>query len=183
MRLKLWWIIMSLAMTLAFIPASVDASYPAEAGKFVTDQWIVDTLKFIMENDFRLDPTRIEVSSQNGLVTLEGTVFTEFEKAHAELLATGVLGVRGIINDLLVVQPLDEDLALMKQVRWEILQHPLLNVSHLNVSVRGGMVQLHGIVFDARQKAMIDQVVQWLPGAKRITNHIVVLPAVSGNVR
>lgn len=177
MKQKLLFVLIGLlgvTLILAMTPISAYASFPTGKGM---DEWIVATSKFLLENDNRLDPSRIEVSSNNGQISLRGTVMTDFEKAHAERIVAGVPGVKAVSNELRVVPPLDGDLALAKQVRSELLQHPLVKISALKVLAKEGSVQLYGFVQDSEQRLLIDQVIRSIPGIRSVQNQIVVLPA------
>ncbi len=89
----------------------------------------------------------IEVDVDVGLVTLSGTVPTLWQKSRAEELATEVVGVVGIENQLAVVPTediLDETIA--ENIIHTIDRKAAVDVADVNVRVRDGVVTLSGTV-------------------------------------
>jgi osmotically-inducible protein OsmY len=70
----------------------------------VDDQALLGVLERVSGADYALVDTPIGVSFDDGVATLTGEVNSAFEREHAEEVAAEVLGVRGLINGL-VVQP------------------------------------------------------------------------------
>lgn len=58
-----------------------------------------------LDNDRRIDPRMIEVSVDDGDVTLHGSVFQRYERRIAEDIADDVPGVRHVRSDLRVHEP------------------------------------------------------------------------------
>lgn len=70
----------------------------------MTDDEIYDTVTQLFAADDRIDPTYIELSVNNGVVHLEGSVSTQEEKEMAESLLDDIEGIQSVINDLEVVE-------------------------------------------------------------------------------
>jgi hypothetical protein len=70
----------------------------------VTDEELVELVGDTLENDERVDATYIEVSAENGIVFLEGTVATGEEVEMAESLLDDIEGIQAVQNNLLVVE-------------------------------------------------------------------------------
>ncbi len=69
------------------------------------DSAITSNIQAKLFNDPVLKAQDIRVSSQNGVVTLSGSVNTELEKAAAERFAAQQEGVKNVVNQLMVGSP------------------------------------------------------------------------------
>jgi osmotically-inducible protein OsmY len=145
---------------LVAFPFSPLANIDGGSGNNFSDVWIETTLKSVMENDGRIDPKQITISSTNQQVLLEGTVMTDFERSRAERLAAGTPGVKAVVNNLKVMPAFDRDAALSHEIRAAILQHPLIKVSNLTVKVENGVVALNGIVSNPSERSLINEMIR-----------------------
>jgi hyperosmotically inducible periplasmic protein len=68
----------------------------------VDDALLTARVKTRMTADGRISPSRVDVDTLNGNVTLSGETPTEEEKSAAEDVARNVEGVRGISNQIVV---------------------------------------------------------------------------------
>ena len=64
------------------------------------DNAIRDDVEFEISTDYALSPDDISVRVRNGLVTLSGHVNNFYQKAHAADVASRVLGVREVIDQI-----------------------------------------------------------------------------------
>jgi cytidylate kinase len=65
-----------------------------------------------------------------------------------------------------------EDLALQARVRAALKADPRTSEIDISVEVVGGNVALRGIVMDAREKSLVNEVVESLPGVKGIVDEL-----------
>jgi hyperosmotically inducible protein len=70
------------------------------AEKAIDDAALTAKVKSTLLADAQVKGTQIDVDSNQGTVTLSGSVSTASEKARAEQLAQGVDGVRAVRNNL-----------------------------------------------------------------------------------
>ena len=70
------------------------------AGQNVDDAALTASVKSTLVADKAVNLTRIDVDTNNGVVSLNGVVDSAQQKARAEELARRVDGVRGINNNL-----------------------------------------------------------------------------------
>jgi osmotically-inducible protein OsmY len=66
------------------------------------DDEVTEVLEIVLEADPMVDPSQIRMKCRDKTVILEGSVPTEQQKSRAELDAWALLGVRRVINRLLV---------------------------------------------------------------------------------
>jgi outer membrane biosynthesis protein TonB len=98
MRLTRSWLVgLILSTTLLF-----GACNYLETMRAPNDQAITSDVQSKLFADSSLKTRDIRVTSENGVVTLAGTVETELEKAAAENLATQSKGVKRVVNQLTV---------------------------------------------------------------------------------
>jgi hyperosmotically inducible protein len=72
------------------------------AGRHVDDASITASVKSTLVADKAANLTRVDVDTDNGVVSLNGIVESADQKARAAQLASGVDGVREVINNLQV---------------------------------------------------------------------------------
>lgn len=73
-------------------------------GEQVDDGMIVSKIKAKLTADVEINPFNIDVDSNSGEVTLQGTVAKDLAKTRAEQLARETEGVKRVIN-LIKVEP------------------------------------------------------------------------------
>jgi osmotically-inducible protein OsmY len=139
-----------------------------------SDKWIRWRIDALLQNNIRLDYRRVAVTCKSGEVTLRGSVVTNYEKDNAALVAGDVPGVTAVKNEILVDEPVNANFALMKQVRSQILQDPILDVTALEVSAKAGAVEVRGIVAMSKQKKRLGEIVRGIPGVQHLLNDILV---------
>ena len=87
--------------------SSVNAKGATGATAFVSDQDLAKEIYKAIRDDriFSSDSKiKIQVTVYNGKVTLSGDVKNEEEKARAEILATQINKLKGVVNNLKVVK-------------------------------------------------------------------------------
>ena len=70
------------------------------AGQYVDDTTITTTVKAKLVGEKTVNLTRIDVDTENQIVTLTGIVESAEQKAKAEQIARQVGGVKGVKNNL-----------------------------------------------------------------------------------
>lgn len=144
-----------------------------------SDLKITTEIKATFEGDHHIDLSDVDVKTENGVVTLSGTVLTDYEKAHAVKHAGAVRDrikeVKSIVDTITVIFPADQDLVLAKDIRSDLLQNPALHVTKLKVSVQNGSVQLHGFVPSKEQKERVEKIVRGRKQVTSLKNDLVIL--------
>jgi hyperosmotically inducible periplasmic protein len=75
---------------------------PANAGAATDNATITAGVKTLLLNDTQVDATKIDVSTDSGVVTISGTVRSKAEEARAIELARQVTGVKDVRSTLQV---------------------------------------------------------------------------------
>lgn len=184
---------MMLALGLAAVPAMADDDPGAlqeaaqDAGQTVHDATItarIETMYLLNEN---LNPFRINTSTNNGVVTLEGTVDDDIEKELAEALANNVDGVASIDNQLSIdpnanAQVNDErraararinDANLTADVRQRLAYNREIQGANIGVEVRDQTVRLYGTVPSEEVQEEAIEVAEETRGVLEVRNDLV----------
>jgi osmotically-inducible protein OsmY len=147
-------------------------------------------LKQKVEEELNRDPAvqsapRIGVGVKDGIVSLVGHVESYSEKVAAEEVASGVSGVRALVNELDVRLPLpnersDEDIAraAANALDWTTG----IPRDQIKVTVEGGWITLKGSVTWYFQRIAAEAAVRDLIGVKGIHNYIEVQPPAGKNI-
>jgi len=147
-----------------------------------TDKDLQQQIVTALDQEPDIDVAHIGVSVYKGIAVLEGQVATLLERCDAEAAALHVAGVRAVVNDVEISPGLSthrSDPALAEAVLNSLTWHCAVPQDAIQVTVHEGQVTLTGSVTWALQKAAAEQAVQWLPGVRGVTNHIVVKPQAS----
>lgn len=145
----------------------------------------------------------IEVTVNNGIVTLDGDVDSFFEKSQAESLASSVDGVSYVINDLLVDSDVDSyvydplvddydpayydwytyqntptirtksDAEILEDIESEMGWSPFVDVDEVNISVEDGTATLTGTVQSSSERLSATENA-FEGGAISVVNNIVI---------
>jgi len=107
------------------------------------DLWVDEALRL----DPRiLDPDRIDIQVERGIVKLTGSADNLLEKEYATLESEKVAGVRGVINEISLTPSGRTDDEIRKDIVRRLSDRPGLKVKGLEVQVVDGSATLHGTV-------------------------------------
>lgn len=116
---------------------------------------------------------RIEISVEDGTVTLAGEVWSLSHKRMASLLAWWIRGARNVINLIKVVpEERDTDQEITDAVRLALDKDPLVHSAQIRVTTRAGNVLLEGLVPEDVEKRAAEYDVWYLTGVTGVTNNI-----------
>ncbi len=73
--------------------------------------------------------------------------------------------------------PSEEDKALVRQIRRQLVKTKGIDASNLMVAAKGGTVLVRGAVSDAKQVSRIVDAVRGVPGVKAVVNELIVQPS------
>jgi osmotically-inducible protein OsmY len=119
--------------------------------------------------------SRVRVSVQGGVVTIEGTMDSYWQKARARDLAAGVSGVVDVADGLSVSPPheiSDED--IRNDILGTLARNTLVDTSRVNVEVGGGIVTLTGAVDDYNAYRTVYQIANYTTGVIDVRNDLVI---------
>ncbi len=116
---------------------------------------------------------QIDVNTENGIVTLNGTLGHILAKERAEKIVGAVKGVRGIVNMLVVVPPMVSDQYLREAIFEALAADPATDAyDDIAVSADEGVVTLTGNVESWQEKQLAGYVAKGVRGIKELNNEI-----------
>jgi len=168
--------------------------------KRVDDAMLTARIKTLMTADGRISPTRVNVDTLNGDVTLKGVVPTQEEKDAAEEVARKVEGVKSVNNQIVVNQaaagtgvPSGKEMKqqaekaasdLGQEVKKEAGKAFLLGevkarltaagYSNISVEVDQGVVTLKGEAPTDKDRIAVEAIVEKIEGVVKVNNQVTV---------
>jgi osmotically-inducible protein OsmY len=143
------------------------------------DRSLQERVLTALEFEPSVDAAKIGVTTHDGVVTLQGSVPTFFEKWTAERTAGHVFGVRALANDLEVLPRHDAkrtDTAIAEAAVLALSWDTAVPHNAIQVTLHQGWVTLSGNVEWRYQRDAAEAAVRRLYGVKGITNAIAVKP-------
>jgi|SRR5438552_9140788 len=179
MRRRYWLLIVVVALSVLSVSLiglrRVNADNPSLQSR--KDETVKSKIEKRLRLDDRLNWELLDVSIEHGRVTLYGEVKTPEEKGLAALLASGVPGVEGVTNSILVEPALAPDHKLAQAV-WQVVRSvpALADNDSLRISVRHGVVILEGTVRETIEKHAAERATQSVSGVTTVINLIEITP-------
>lgn len=116
---------------------------------------------------------RIEISVEEGTVTLAGEIWSLSHKRMASLLTWWIRGARNVVNLIKVVpEEQDTDQEITDAVRLALDKDPMVHSDQIWVTTRGGNVMLEGLVARDAEKRAAEYDAWYLSGVSSVTNRI-----------
>lgn len=129
--------------------------------------------------DSRVDASDIQVTVNNGVVTLSGTVSDLIAKKAAAIDASVVYGVRSVENNLNVQYLIEvgNDGEVQSRIRDIFTWSSGIDASKIDVSVSAGWVSLEGSVRGFMEKMRAEELSSNVAGVVGVTNELAIVPA------
>jgi len=143
-----------------------------------SDAWITTKAKLSLMTDPGISLAAVNVDTEDGVVTLFGTVGTAADKARAAKEVAKLNGVKHVANELQVVPDVaaagvaESDDRVTAAVRKRIDARPSLADSKLHVATENGVVRLTGSVASQRDRMTALTVARSTPGVKSIIDDL-----------
>jgi osmotically-inducible protein OsmY len=153
---------------------SLDVEIPASKTT-PTDAEIRDNTVTALSINSDVESYKIDITVDQGWVTLEGTVNAYWEKVSAENEVLDVNGVLGVSNNLGVVPTesyLDENIA--EDIISALERNVHVNADDIDVKVEDGKVTLDGTVKTYTAKNAAFDSTLYTPGVITVNNRIIV---------
>lgn len=120
----------------------------------------------------RVDSSRIDVSVNNGVVTLEGTVPTLVAKRRAIDTARSIRGVRSVVDLVTVQTTTRADMKVTADIEKALAENPATEAFDVFVESNDGNVILTGIVESMAERWIAADVAAGIDGVRSIKNSI-----------
>ena len=126
---------------------------------------------------------RVTVKSNDGIVTLTGTVQDKSDRALAEDTVDNLPGVVSVDNQIVVKSeyPEHSDEWIALKIRGQLLVKANVSATSTTVEVKDGVVTLTGTVQNIAQKDLTGVYAKDIDNVKDVRNELVVVPASPGD--
>lgn len=145
-------------------------------GTMMDDSVIATTVKTKMIGDEFVKARHIDVDVLNGVVYLIGVVESDSQKRMAGDIARGVDGVRHVENQLLVGKTtagqILNDTILSSKIRTELIKHPDIRSTNIDVDTYNNVVTLTGMVSSVTEKRKVLMVVRKVAGNRQVVDNL-----------
>jgi len=118
---------------------------------------------------------RLQVWVDKGRVTLEGTVYWQYQRKSADQCIRYLAGVKDV-NNHIVVKPAANRTAVQTQIEAALLRNAQLDANGIRVEVRGNKVILSGTVQSLVEREEAERAAWGAPGVWEVENLLVVNP-------
>lgn len=147
----------------------------SEAG---TTELQKEQLNDIFKEDAVLAGSNVDFNEENGVITLEGEVNSDYQRRYVEEIVSNRVSVTQVQNNIKVKAPEDlpeNDEDLVKAVERQFFWSVNVDGGDINVGAQNGVVTLSGQVDSLDEfNAATANAVQ--AGAKQVINHLVIQP-------
>ncbi len=141
----------------------------------MTDQELEHDLTVELLNDDRLSLHPIGVTVKEGVVTLEGCVQSYRRKLLVHEIVAGHVGVRDLLDRLVVEPPLPAtDAEVADRVRAALDASADVTKSSVTVEVRGGKATLRGNAVDPWERIVAEDIALSVRGVRAVHNLLVI---------
>ncbi len=140
-----------------------------------TDDRTVNSIKSSYVFKTYLKDDKVDVHSENGVVTLKGTVADDNERTLAENTAASLPGVTRVDNQIKTTgeRPAENSDAWVSiKVKAALLVHRNVSATDTKVYVTDGIVTLEGTAASEAQKELTAEYTKDIEGVKSIVNNI-----------
>ncbi len=160
----------------ATTPRHAEASMPKTSQDTPSDERISEAIEDELLLDRAVPSHRIDVVTQDGVVTLSGRTDNLLASERAATIARTVRGVRAVIDRIDVTPPDDLSAAeIERSVERALLTDPATDSYEVDVSVAtGGVVTLSGTVQSWAERSLAEHVAAGVTGVTKVVNTITV---------
>jgi osmotically-inducible protein OsmY len=119
----------------------------------------------------------IKTDSENGVVTLTGTVANASHKSMAEDTVASLPGVKSVDNELLIngEQPAEHsDAWITMKVKTALLFHRNVSATETTVYTDGGVVTLQGVASSMAEKELTTEYAKDIDNVKSVNNEMTI---------
>ncbi len=149
-----------------------------------TDSEITRAVTAQFERDPGIDAKQIEVTTENGIVQLTGSVYDLLSKERVARVAETVRGVRAVDNRLSLFTPQRFDQDVVHDISNTLLMHAATDSLDVHATSANGVVALAGKVASWQEKQLVERLVKSVPGVRAVDDRLVVsYPTQPGDTR
>ncbi|MEO8474976.1 MAG: BON domain-containing protein [Chryseolinea sp.] len=140
----------------------------------ITDNDIAAEVVRALKWNWQVPPDKVSVIVEDGWVKLEGEFDWNFQRTAAHDVASKVIGVKGVFNDIKII-PASKNTVEALEIKNAIQRNWAINGEDIFVNVAGTQVTLSGTVSSWYQKEQAELIAWKAPGVWTVENELVVI--------
>jgi osmotically-inducible protein OsmY len=118
-------------------------------------------------------PDRIQITVENGWVTLEGEVEWQFQQSAAESAVKSVMGVKGVTNSIRI-KPRVTAADVKAKIEGAFARRAHLDAKQIRVEASDSKVILRGSVHSWEEMEQAEQAAWAAPGVTKVENNVII---------
>ncbi len=140
------------------------------------DEEIAENISNLLLWNGNITSNDIYVHVNRGVVVLEGSVDSYWEKRLTEELTRSATGVVDVLNNMDVkLRQLYVDEDIRDDIKRALRRHPVIDENQIGVEVKNGEVIISGVVGNYQIKHQIHKTAQFTAGVKDVVDNIVIM--------
>lgn len=143
-----------------------------EAKKTPSDSDLKATVRKALDQDSRVNASDITLRVSYGHVTLDGSVYSHYQRDIAERDVKNVVGVAWVTNNLFARVDKRADWVVASDIDFNLDTDSVLDGFSLNASVKDGTATLTGTVHTWYERSHANSVASRVRGVKSVINNI-----------
>lgn len=163
LSLSSWWLLIAFLVTTTFAQ---------EQSKEIADTAVTRAVTQELLFDEAVPAHLVDIETNEGIVTLSGSVAHLLAKERAVRLAQTIMGVRGVVDNISVRPVERSDKEIEQDVRTALAMDPAIKSYEVNTNVEDQMIVLEGEVQSWAEKQLAQKVAMSVKGAQAIRNEI-----------
>ena len=148
--------------------------HAATAPREVTDHGITAAVERGLVFEKGVFPSRVDVSTSEGIVTLSGAVSNILAKERAVKIAESIRGVRAAIDRISVTPVARPDTDIRRDILAALRQDPATESYRLSLSVEKSVATLTGTVGSYTEKQLAVRTAAGVKGIKEVRNDLAI---------
>lgn len=128
----------------------------------------------ILKWNTRVPDERIKTTVARGWITIRGNVDWRYQSHSAERAVRGLIGVRGVSNQLKVV-PAASFENVSERIRDALMRNAHLEARSIRITVEGSIVILEGQVHDLAERRIAERAAWAAPGVTDVIDRLSVI--------
>jgi osmotically-inducible protein OsmY len=140
----------------------------------ITAKGITSAVEDALRYERGVFPNDVDVSTAEGIVTLDGSAENLLTKERAVKIAESIRGVRGVIDRVTVTPVSRSDADILKDVQAALSQDPATESYKVGGSVQSAVATLTGSVGSYPEKQFAARIAKGVKGIKEVRNDITI---------
>ena len=140
-----------------------------------TDTEIAETAVNALRWHSAVPVDKVKVKVEDGIVTLEGAVDWEYQRASAKFAVSDLIGVRDVTN-LITLNPKVAAKDLKEKITEALHRSATVDSAKIKVEIQGTKAVLRGVVRSHAEKEDAEEAVSCAPGINKVESYLYVEP-------